>query len=180
MRLQVVIQQTLPDLRKMRHQGEEQRARQFFTPTISQNRERLLQADIAQAFFEQMVELARQHDLLSDEQFTVDGTLIEAWAGQKSFKKKQGASPKPPADDTGNPSMDFRGEKRTNDTHASTTDRDARLFKKTQGQEAKLGLSGTPLGGEPQRLGREHAVDPGHPARRNGRPRWPWPRRFPG
>ncbi len=142
MRLQVVIQQTLPDLRKMRHQGEEQRARQFFTPTISQNRERLLQADIAQAFFEQMVELARQHDLLSDEQFTVDGTLIEAWAGQKSFKKKQGASPKPPADDAGNPSMDFRGEKRTNDTHASTTDRDARLFKKTQGQEAKLGYLG--------------------------------------
>jgi transposase len=108
----------------------------------SKNRERLLEADIAQAFFEQVVELARQHELLSDEHFTVDGTLIEAWAGQKSFKKKQEASPKPPADDAGNPSVDFRGEKRTNDTHESTTDRDARLFKKAQGQEAKLGYLG--------------------------------------
>jgi transposase len=108
----------------------------------SKNRERLLAADIAQAFFEQVVELARQHGLLSDEHFTVDGTLIEAWAGQKSFKKKQEASPKPPADDAGNPSVDFRGEKRSNDTHESTTDHDARLFKKAQGQEAKLGYLG--------------------------------------
>jgi transposase len=108
----------------------------------SKNRERLLEADIAQAFLEQVVRLAREHDLLSDEHFTVDGTLIEAWAGQKSFKKKKAASPQPPADDAGNPSVDFRGEKRTNDTHASTTDRDARLFKKAQGQEAKLGYLG--------------------------------------
>ena len=104
----------------------------------SKNRERLLEADIAQAFFEQVVRLARQQELLSDEHFTVDGTLIEAWAGQKSFKKKD-ASPAPPVDDAGNPSVDFRGEKRSNDTHASTTDRDARLFKKAKGQEAKLG-----------------------------------------
>jgi transposase len=108
----------------------------------SKNRERLLEADIAQAFFEQVVELARQHELLSDEHFTVDGTLIEAWAGQKSFKKKEAVSPAPPADDAGNPSVDFRGEKRTNDTHASTTDRDARLFKKAKGQEAKLSYLG--------------------------------------
>src|SRR6478672_11158601 len=72
----------------------------------SKNRERLLEADIAQAFFEQVVELVGQHELLSDEHFTVDGTLIEAWAGQKSFKKKQEASPAPPADDAGNPSVD--------------------------------------------------------------------------
>ena len=108
----------------------------------SKNRERLLEADIAQAFFEQGVELARQHGLLGDEHFTGDGTLIEAWAGQKSFKKKQEASPEPPADDRGNPSVDFRGEKRRNDTHESTTDGDARLFKKAQGQEAKRGYRG--------------------------------------
>jgi len=100
----------------------------------SKNRERLLQADLAQAFFEQVVDLARRHDLLSDEHFTVDGTLIEAWAGQKSFKKKE-VSPAPPGDDACNPSVDFRGEKRSNDTHASTTDRDARLFKKAKGQK---------------------------------------------
>jgi transposase len=107
----------------------------------SKNRERLLQADIAQAFFEQVVELARQQALLSDEHFTVDGTLIEAWAGQKSFKKKA-ARREPPRDEGGNPSVDFRGEKRTNDTHESTTDREARLFKKAQGQEARLGYLG--------------------------------------
>src|SRR5438067_11989722 len=107
----------------------------------SKNRERLLAADIAQAFFEQVVNLARQHELLSDEHFTVDGTLIEAWAGQKSFKKKE-VSPAPPGDDACNPSVDLRGEKRSNDTHASTTDRDARLFKKAKGQEAKLGYLG--------------------------------------
>jgi hypothetical protein len=108
----------------------------------SKNRERLIEADIAQAFFEQVVRLARQHELFSDEHFTVDGTLIEAWAEQESFEKKQEASPSPPADDAGNPSVDFRGEKRTNDTHASTTDCDARLFKKAKGQEAKLGYLG--------------------------------------
>jgi len=107
----------------------------------SKNRERLLQADIAQAFFEQVVELARRHNLLSDEHFTVDGTLVEAWAGQKSFKKKKGA-PEVPSGDPGNPSVDFRGEPRRNDTHQSTTDPDARLFRKAQGQEAKLGYLG--------------------------------------
>ena len=107
----------------------------------SKNRERLLQADIAQAFFEQVVELARRHNLLSDEHFTVDGTLVEAWAGQKSFKKKKGAR-EARSGDPGNPSVDFRGEPRRNDTHQSTTDPDARLFRKAQGQEAKLGYLG--------------------------------------
>jgi transposase len=113
----------------------------WYATVYSKNRERLIEADIAQAFFEQVVRLARQHELLSDEHFTVDGTLIEAWAGQKSFKKKE-ASPASPADDAGNPSVDFRGEKRSNDTHASTTDGDARLFKKAKGHEAKLGYLG--------------------------------------
>src|SRR5438874_11973448 len=107
----------------------------------SKNRERLLAADIAQAFFEQVVELARQHQLLSDEHFTVDGTLIEAWAGQKSFKPKGRMEP-PPQGDGGNPSVSFRGQKRSNATHQSTTDPEARLFKKAQGQEAKLSYLG--------------------------------------
>jgi hypothetical protein len=75
---------------------------------------------------------------LSDEHFTVDGTLIEAWAGQKSFQKKTDVPPASPTDDPGNPSVDFRGERRTNATHASTTDPEARLYKKATGQEAKL------------------------------------------
>ncbi|MGH6629471.1 MAG: IS5 family transposase, partial [Burkholderiales bacterium] len=109
---------------------------------FSKNRERLLEADVARAFFEEIGELAREKGLLSDEHFTVDGTLIEAWAGQKSFKPRTGA-PLPPTDpDRGNPSVDFRGQRRTNDTHASTTDPDARLYKKAKGQEAKLGFLG--------------------------------------
>jgi len=109
---------------------------------FSKNRERLLEAEVAHAFFQEVGELAREQGLLSDEHFTVDGTLIEAWAGQKSFKPRAGA-PAPPTDaDAGNPSVDFRGEKRTNDTHASTTDPDARLYKKAKGQEAKLGFLG--------------------------------------
>jgi transposase len=105
--------------------------------TFSKNRERLLEGDVAHAFFDQVLAQAREHALLSDEHFTVDGTLIEAWAGQKSFKRKDAVPPSPP-DDPGNPSIDFRGERRTNATHASTTDPDARLYKKAKGQEAKL------------------------------------------
>ena len=109
---------------------------------FSKNRERLLEAEVSRAFFEESGELARERGLLSDEHFTVDGTLIEAWAGQKSFKPRT-ATPAPPrGSDPGNPSVDFRGQKRTNDTHASTTDPDARLYKKAQGQEAKLGFLG--------------------------------------
>jgi hypothetical protein len=72
----------------------------------------------------------------------VDGTLIEAWAGQKSFKRKEAGPPSQPPDDAGNPSIDFRGERRTNATHASTTDPEARLYKKAKGQEAKLAYLG--------------------------------------
>ena len=104
---------------------------------FSKNRDRLLEGDIARAFFERVLCHARAQHLLSDEHFTVDGTLIEAWAGQKSFKKK-GAGPGKPTDDPGNPSIDFKGEKRTNQTHQSTTDPQARLYKKAKGQESKL------------------------------------------
>ena len=104
---------------------------------FTKNRERLLQGEIAQAFFDRVLAQAEQRHLLSDEHFSVDGTLIQAWAGQKSFQPKdQGRQP--PPDDPGNPTVDFRGVPRTNETHASTTDPDARLYKKATGQEAKL------------------------------------------
>ena len=103
---------------------------------FTKNRDRLLEGDVATAFFKQVLAQATAHRLLSDEHFTVDGTLIEAWAGQKSFKPKGQVTP--PPDDPGNPSVNFRGERRTNATHASTTDPEARLYKKASGQEAKL------------------------------------------
>ena len=111
---------------------------------FSKNRERLLKGAVAQAFFEQILKLARQQDLLSDEHFTVDGTLIEAWAGQKSFQKKDAAAG-PPPDDPGNPTVDFHGEKRSNRTHESKTDPEARLYKKGPGKEAKLSYQGQVL-----------------------------------
>jgi transposase len=110
--------------------------------TFSQNRDRLLVGEIAQAFFAQVLAQARAHHLLSSEHFTVDGTLIEAWASLKSFKPKAEAPPASPPDDPGNPSVNFRGEKRSNATHASTTDPEARLYKKAKGREAKLGYLG--------------------------------------
>ena len=107
-------------------------------PTVfSKNRERLLAGDVAQAFFEEVLVEARQRRLLSDEHFSVDGTLIEAWAGHKSFRPK-GPTDGPPPEDPGNPSVDFRGEKRSNATHRSTTDPEARLYRKGQSREAKL------------------------------------------
>jgi transposase len=105
---------------------------------FTKNRDRLLDGEVATAFFEQVLAQAKAQRLLSDEHFTVDGTLIEAWAGQKSFQKKTDVPPASPTDDPGNLSVDFRGERRTNATHASTTDPEARLYKKATGQEAKL------------------------------------------
>lgn len=97
--------------------------------TFSRNRERLLKHDVAAKFFYSVVDQAKRARLTSSEHFTVDGTLIEAWASLKSFKNKGGVDKKPP-DDPGNPSVDFRGDKRSNETHASTTDPDARLARK--------------------------------------------------
>lgn len=111
---------------------------------FTKNRDRLLKGEVAGAFFAAVLAQARQRGLLSDEHFTVDGTLIEAWAGQKSFKRKAGvaADPPPKDDDPGNPSVDFHGERRSNDTHQSTTDPDARLARKGAGKEAKLSYAG--------------------------------------
>jgi IS5 family transposase len=107
----------------------------------TKNRERLLQGNIAEEFFAQVVEQARGAELLSDEHFSVDGTLIEAWASQKSFRPKD-QRPVAPTDDPGNPTVDFHGEKRSNETHESTTDGDARLARKSGGHEAKLAYCG--------------------------------------
>src|SRR2546429_7318928 len=98
-------------------------------PTVfTKNRERLLAGDVAQAFFARVLAQARQHGVLSDEHFTVDGTLIEAWASLKSFKKKD-APGGPPPDDPGNHTADFHGERRSNVTHVAATDPDARVVR---------------------------------------------------
>lgn len=105
--------------------------------TFTKNRDRLLTGDIAEAFFQEVLAEARAQQLLSTEHFTVDGTLLEAWASQKSFQPRQGAAG-PDDPDPGNPSVNFHGERRTNATHQSTTDPDARLARKGNGKEAKL------------------------------------------
>jgi transposase len=115
----------------------------IWDPTVfTKNRERLFQGDIAQAFFEAVLAQARQQDLLSAEHFTVDGTLLEAWASHKSVKPKAQPTPLPGDADPGNPTVDFRGEKRSNATHQSTTDPDAQLIRKSRGQAAILGYRG--------------------------------------
>jgi transposase len=110
--------------------------------TFTKNWERLSKGKIADVFFERVLERARQHRLLSDEHFTVDGTLIEAAAGLKSFKRKEGGNDRTPPDDPGNPTVNFHGEKRSNQTHESTTDPEALLSKKGKGKEAKLNYAG--------------------------------------
>jgi transposase len=108
-----------------------------WTPTtFTKNRERLLAGDVAQAFFADVLQQAADARLMSDEHFTVDGTLLEAAAGVKSFRAKN--APVPPPDDPGNPTVNFHGERRSNTTHQSTTDPDSRLLRKSVAHEAKL------------------------------------------
>ena len=107
--------------------------------TFSKNRDRLLAGEVASAFFDAVLIHADTERLLSDEHFTVDGTLLEAWASHKSFRPRD---PDPPAPAGGNPSVNFHGQRRSNTTHQSTTDPDARLYKKARGQEARLGYLG--------------------------------------
>lgn len=112
-------------------------------PTVySKNRDRLVEGGVASRFLAEVVAQAREAGLLSEEHFTVDGTFIEAWASQKSFKKKEGGGEGGPSDEGGNPTVDFHGEKRSNETHQSTTDPEARLYRKGKGKEAKLGYLG--------------------------------------
>jgi transposase len=112
--------------------------------TFTKNRDRLLEADIAKEFLARVVAQAQAKGLTSDEHFTVDGTLLEAWASQKSFQAKEG-KPAPPPDDPGNPTVNFRGERRSNETHESKTDPEAQLARKSEGKESKLSYSGNLL-----------------------------------
>lgn len=115
----------------------------FDHSTFSANRERLLEHDVAAQFLGAVVRQARHYGLMSKEHFTVDGTLIDAWASVKSFKRKDKYDDKKrrPPDDPGNPTVDFRGEKRCNETHESTTDPEARLARKGLGKEARLSFA---------------------------------------
>jgi transposase len=112
--------------------------------TFTKNRDRLLQADVAKEFLARVVATASAQGLTSDEHFTVDGTLLEAWAGAKSFQAKEGKSD-PPPDDPGNPTVNFHGEPRSNETHESKTDPEARLARKGPGKESKLSYCGNLL-----------------------------------
>jgi len=112
----------------------------FDASTFSKNRQRLLDNDVARQFFEAVLAEARQRELLSDEHFTVDGTLLEAWASMKSVQPKDGGGG--PPDGFKNPDVDYRGEKRRNETHVSRTDPEAQLMRKGRGKETKLCYAG--------------------------------------
>ncbi len=112
---------------------------------FSKNRDRLLDGAIAAKFLAAVLAQPRVKRLMSSDHFSVDGTLIEAWASMKSFKPKDGSGNEPPPDAGRNAEMDFKGEKRSNETHASTTDPEARLYRKGAGMEAKLAFLGHAL-----------------------------------
>ena len=111
---------------------------------FTKNRDRLLEAELAKKFLARVVGQARDKGWTSDEHFTVDGTLLEAWASLKSFQPKDKEDTSPP-DDPGNPTVDFHGEKRSNQTHESKSDPEAQLARKGAGKEAKLSYSGNLL-----------------------------------
>jgi transposase len=120
--------------------------------TFTKNRDRLLEGEIAQRFFEEVLALAKKQGLVSEEHFTVDGTIIEAWASHKSFQTKESAGDdnydddiEPPKNGTKNPDVNYKGQKRKNDTHESKTDSDARLCRKSQRTGAQLGYMGHAL-----------------------------------
>src|SRR2546428_173473 len=142
----------------------------FDHSTFSRNRQRLLAHDLAREFFAGVVAQAGALHLLSDEHFTVDGTLVEAWASLKSFRRKD-TGPTAPADDPGNPTVNFHGERRSNATHQSTTDPEAKLAKKGPGKEAKLCYSANALMENRNGLLIELAVEPadGYAERKSAR-----------
>lgn len=110
--------------------------------TFSKNRDRLIESDIAVSFLRSVLEKAQEEDLLSDDHFSVDGTLLEAWASLKSFRPKDEPLDPPSSGGGRNPDVDFHGEKRSNETHASRTDPEALLAKKSKGKESKLCFAG--------------------------------------
>ncbi len=113
--------------------------------TFSKNRDRLLEGNIAAKFMQAVLDQPRVNRLLSTDHFSVDGTLIEAWASMKSFKPKDGSDEPPPPDGGRNPETNFHGQKLSNETHASTTDPEAKLYRKGSGKEAKLRFMGHAL-----------------------------------
>ena len=125
--------------------------------TFTKHRDRLLEAEVAKEFLTKVVERARSAGLPSDEHFTVDGTLLEAWASLKSFQPKDQNSTLPP-DDPGNPTVNFHGTRRSNQTHAWKTDPDAQLARKGTGQGGEAELQRPFVGREPQRTDRERRV----------------------
>jgi len=141
----------------------------FDHSTFSANRQRLLEHEVAKRFFVAVVEQARKGKLMSDDHFSVDGSLIEAWASLKSFRPKgEEKDKRNPPDDPGNPSVNFRGEKRSNETHESTTDPDARLARKGDGKEARLAYTANALMENRNGLLVDFCVEPadGHAERR--------------
>jgi transposase len=144
--------------------------------TFSKNRDRLLEGDIAAKFLASVLAPPRVKKLLSTDHFSVDGTLIEAWASLKSFKPRDGSDDEPPAGSRRNAEADFHGQKRRNATHVSTTDPDARLYRKGPGKEAKLSFIGhglmenrsgllvdaclTPADGHAERVAALHMIEP--------------------
>ena len=140
----------------------------IWVPSVfSKNRERLIEGDIAEAFLQEVLKAADARALLSHEHFTVDGTLLEAWASHKSVRPKDDPSPPPSDGDPKNPTINFRGEKRSNATHQSVTDPDARITRKSQGTASILGHLGSVL--MDNRHGLIVATDvraPGHTAER--------------
>jgi transposase len=139
----------------------------FDHSTFSRNRVRLLEHTVADEFLRAVVAQARGLNLLSDEHFTVDGTLVEAWASLKSFKRRE-TGPRAPVDDPGNPTVNFRGERRSNATHQSTTDPEAQLARKGKGKEARLCYSANALMENRHALLVDFQVEPadGHAERR--------------
>jgi transposase len=118
----------------------------FDHSSFSKNRERLLEHDVAKKFLCEVVMLARSAKLMSDDHFTVDGTVIEAWASIKSFRPKdEEPKDRPPPDDPGNPTVNFHGKKLSNETHQSTTDPESKLYRKGHNHEAKLSYCGNVL-----------------------------------
>ena len=131
--------------------------------TFTKNRDRLLAGDVAAAFFDAVQAHARAAGLLSDEHFTVDGTQLEAWASLKSFRCRD-AAPSAPPDDPGNPTVDFHGERRRNDTHQSTTDPEAMLHRRAKGRRRSwriwatiIGMGSSPTSVRPTRRGPPNA-----------------------
>jgi transposase len=109
---------------------------------FSKNRDRILGEEVINVLFSKVIAVANKNNLLSKEHFTVDGTLLEAWASLKSLKKKDGNDNRKDDGDAGNPSVDFKGEKRSNKTHESSTDPDAKIYTKSKGMAAKLFFMG--------------------------------------